>query len=394
MDKEKIDLRGLRVTLKKPRVVAERSYGRCWFPDLLRFSTGELMLNYSLNADRNDNLQDSQAVYLSNDEGRSFDLTYDVNGFHSSAGEPRICLDDGRIVGPSSFFKLDRQQSPQRFRTHYWNYSQGGRQYCVEPWGVVLDGLPGQVGVGRDVGGGWARMSGFSDILALDDGRWLSALSVTYIGAERASTAAIISRTEGRCWQYLSTIAVPDDAPTGLEGFGEPCLVRLVDGDVMCVMRVGQHHKQPDQWLRRAYSSDGGRTWSAIDRLPAYSVAPQIRRLDNDTLVLSTGRPGIFLWLSGDGRGAQWNSINLVEWHNKALDELSHIKIPAPASSGIDPLSALKGQTTSYTAMVEISPNRLFVVYDRVPLGWQALEKDSGEHSQIYLLEAEVQRTG
>ena len=44
--------------------------------------------------------------------------------------------------------------------------------------------------------------------------------------------------------------------------------------------------------------------------------------------------------------------------------------------------------------MVEISPNRLFVVYDRVPLGSQALEKDSGEHSQIYLLEAEVQRTG
>ena len=390
MDEEIIDLRGLRVTLKKPRVVAQRSHGRCWFPDLLRFSTGELMLNHSLNADRNDNRQDSQAVYLSNDEGRFLARAYEVNGFHSGAGEPRICLDDGRIIGPSSFFKLDRPQSPQRFRTHYWTYSQGGRRYCVEPWSVVVDGLPGQVGIGD---GGWTRMSGFSDILALDDGTWLSALSATYMGAQRATIVALTSHTQGRCWQYLSTIAVPDDAPTGLEGFGEPCLVRLADGDVMCIMRVGQHHKRPDQWLRRAYSGDGGRSWSAIDILSAYSVAPQICRLDNDVLVLSTGRPGIFLWLSGDNRGAQWSSVDLVEWHNKALDRPSHIEIPAPASSGLDPLSALKGQTTSYTALVEISPNRIFAVYDRVPLGWQALQRDSGEYSQIYLLEAEIRRT-
>ena len=47
MNEEKIDLRSLRVILKKPRVVAERSHGYCWFPDLLRFSTGELMLNHS-----------------------------------------------------------------------------------------------------------------------------------------------------------------------------------------------------------------------------------------------------------------------------------------------------------------------------------------------------------
>lgn len=110
-------------------------------------------------------------------------------------------------------------------------------------------------------------------------------------------------------------------------------------------------------------------------------------------LLLSTGRPGIFLWLSGDARGAKWSPVDIVDWHNQALDEPSHIKIPAPASTKIDPLSARKGQTISYTAMVEVSPNRIFLVYDRAPLGWQALDKDSGERSQIYLLEAEIQRT-
>jgi len=103
-------------------------------------------------------------------------------------------------------------------------------------------------------------MSGFGDILALDEGTWLGTLSLTYMGEKRASIVTTISHNEGRCWQYLSTIVVPDDAPTGMEGFGESCLVRLADGDVMCIMRVGQHYKQPDQWLRRAYSSDGGRS--------------------------------------------------------------------------------------------------------------------------------------
>jgi len=68
MNSKKIDFRDLRVTLLKPLMVAERSQGRCWYPDLLKFSTGELLLNHSLNADRNDNAQDTQAVYLSTDE--------------------------------------------------------------------------------------------------------------------------------------------------------------------------------------------------------------------------------------------------------------------------------------------------------------------------------------
>ncbi len=44
MNSKKIDFRDLRVTLLKPLMVAERSLGRCWYLDLLKFSTGELML--------------------------------------------------------------------------------------------------------------------------------------------------------------------------------------------------------------------------------------------------------------------------------------------------------------------------------------------------------------
>ena len=77
-----------------------------------------------------------------------------------------------------------------------------------------------------------------------------------------------------------------------------PSVVQTSAGDLVAAMDIGATMSSQDTRSYTSRSNDGGRTWSAIDRLPAYSVAPQIRRLDNDTLVLSTGRPGIFLWLS------------------------------------------------------------------------------------------------
>jgi len=390
METQDVTLGPLRAILSKPRVVAETSRGRCWYPDLLKFSTGELMLNHSLNADSNDNEHNSQAVYVSTDDGRTFDFAYDVDGFYNSGGEPRISLSDGRIVGMSSVLKPDPRAPEQRLLAHCWCYDQGGRRYVVEPWGVVVEGLPRQVAGGEPPSRtSWVRGSWFSDILVLDDGSWLSTIHAQFRGDERLSTVAVVSGDSGRHWRYLSTLAAPDDVPNGLDGPCEPCLARLAGGDLMCIMRAGQGHKQPGQQLARTYSSDGGRSWSAVDRLKAESVAPQICRLDNDVLVLSTGRPGIFLWLSADVRGAQWHPIDVVAWHNAALDEPLHIKIPA---SGMDPVSALKGQTTSYTAVVEVSPNRIFVVYDRTPFGWKPVPPDCGQRSQIFLLEAEIRR--
>jgi len=49
-------------------------------------------------------------------------------------------------------------------------------------------------------------------------------------------------------------------------------------------------------------------------------------------------------------------------------------------------------QITAYTTMVETSPNRAFLVYDRTPFGWNAVPADSGERSQIWLVEKAVER--
>ena len=41
---------GLRFTAKTPRVVVE-GLGFCWYPSIRQFSTGELIVSYSLNPD-------------------------------------------------------------------------------------------------------------------------------------------------------------------------------------------------------------------------------------------------------------------------------------------------------------------------------------------------------
>lgn len=142
----------------------------------------------------------------------------------------------------------------------------------------------------------------------------------------------------------------------------------------MCISRVGSSESQK---LARTTSRDGGKTWSTIDRLPAFSVAPQVCRTANGTLLLSTGRPGLWLWLCTDSRGIRWQNFDVVAHHNASVDQASQ-------------MTAV--QTTAYTAVLEVEENRVLLAYDRTPFGWQAVPADSGERSQIYLLELRVGR--
>ncbi len=372
-----VGLKGVRLLPGRPRVVAETTFGRCWYPDLLKFSTGALMLNHSLNADKTDNLHNSQAVYISTDEGRTFHFSYDVNGFHNGCGEPRVSFPDGKLVGVSTFLKPDAPGQWRRFAAHFWTYDKGGSRYAIEPWGATVEDLPRDVepwSKTHPTRTWWARINWFSDILILEDGSYIATLSLRYDGDAQHGTVALVSEDGGHHWRYLSLIAGSGAVPDAKEGFDEPCLIRLTSGELMCVSRVGSGK---DQKLARTYSSDGGKTWAKLDRLPAYSVAPQICGLESGVLALVTGRPGLFLWLSTDPRGEEWQSFDLMAHHNSMVE--SQFRMDAK-------------QTSAYIAILEVSPNRVFIVYDRSPFGWDVVPGDSGERSRIYLLEVAVER--
>ena len=259
----------------------------------------------------------------------------------------------------------------------------------MEPWAVRVEGLPRDVGPSRHEGK-WSRRwmaQIYLDSDALEiAGRILTTAYVTYQGETRYALVALLSEDGGRNWRYLSTVGGPDSVPGAREGPDEASLIQLADGDVMCVMRVGSGK---DQLLGRTYSSDGGRTWSAIDRLPAFSVEPSLRRLQNGVIALSTGRPGIYLWLCTDARGKSWESIDIVGHHNAVMGDAHHIR---PRIPDVSPSDA-PDQTTAYTELVEVSPNKLLLVYDRTPFGWKPVPADSQERSRVYVLGIEVERT-
>lgn len=142
--------------------------------------------------------------------------------------------------------------------------------------------------------------------------------------------AVVISTDEGLTWEYLSSMAVskPGD-PVG-EGFGEPTMIQLKDGRLLCLMRTG--HYTP---IYATWSADGGATWTE----PAYTgldrgCDPCLLRLQDGRVAVSYGKrfpeswsrlrsdeerfayPGqglIRLAISADGTGESWQAATIGE---------------------------------------------------------------------------------
>ena len=47
----------------------------------------------------------------------------------------------------------------------------------------------------------------------------------------------------------------------------------------------------------------------------------------------------------------------------------------------------------AYTELEEIAPNRLLMIYDRIPIGWSPVPGDSDQRSRIFVLPISIVRT-
>lgn len=371
-----IDLQGLRVTLSDPIQISQ-GVGHHWFPHITRFPSGELWNSVSVVADAHSILARAQAIYISFDGGQSWEHRYTL----TEAGRGRKVVKGNGDIQALGHVYPDPPGQWRTFSGNYMRYGEGGRLITIESQGMRLEGLPrdiepytpdkvfpGTANPGQQLFNG----DGFEF-----EGRLLTTMYGRFAGDPLYTCFVVVSEDDGRTWRYLSTIASAEDVPGSVkEGPCEPSMIPLETGELMCVMRVGGG----SQWnLARAYSGDGGRTWSKVDRLPAFSVEPWLRQLSNGTIIISTGRIGINLWLSTDPRGESWQKIDIVAHHNQWAPGSEHTII------------AEKPQTTAYTEFIEIEPNRLLLVYDRTPFGWKPVPIDSDERNRIYALPIEVE---
>jgi len=370
-----IKLNGVTVHLGEPRQAME-SIGHAWFPSLAQFPSGELLLAYSLAADTNENQSDLSGYQISADGGHSWTPRYDIVPEHQQM--IYVPQADGALFAIPAYLYAVTPGDQYNFCGAAMRFEQAGRRVIFEPQGVRVVDWPWPVEIlPNPYRSNHHRVNFcFDGDALLVEGRLIATLYGTKAGEPFYRVVVATSEDDGRTWRYLATVAGPEAVPAAEprgHGPGEPSLVQLANGELMCVMRMGGGPNFP---LRRSYSADGGRTWSTPDRLPAVSVEPSLKRLQNGVLALSTGRPGVSLWLSTDERGVHWQSIDILAHHNQWAPDAGYTITPA--------------QTTAYTEIIEVAPNRLLLAYDRTPFGWQPTPADSAERNRIFLLPIEV----
>lgn len=134
----------------------------------------------------------------------------------------------------------------------------------------------------------------------------------------RFSASDFIARSAdgGRRWEFVHAFHEADVKPVyGAgdrevdEGFDEPDVEVLPNGDLYCIMRTGSYSP-----MYGARSTDGGQTWSTPVSTGWQGVKPALRVLPNGVLACTAGRGGYgqpqitHAMFSLDGTGEHWET--------------------------------------------------------------------------------------
>jgi len=247
-------------------------------------------------------------------------------------------LRSGMILG----LAMSTEPAPERpghFLSKRFLSNDGGRTVKAEPTEIHVPQATGGIGHAPFPGPVFWR-----SIVEQPDGSLLAAMYGWFKGDEspvpgqpgsmRYRTFVVLSRDQGKTWEYLATVAY--DPKIGTEGYCEPVIRGLPDGTMIAMLRTGGNNRPfwQDNPLCQTQSTDGGKTWVSPHRTGVEGVAPDLYAMSDGTLACSYGRPGADLMLSAD-QGRTWTD---------------HTCIDAERYSG-------------YTAVCEVSPGVLLYGY-------------------------------
>lgn len=119
------------------------------------------------------------------------------------------------------------------------------------------------------------------------------------------------SSDNGHTWNIQGRIPYQPDLrsdPNGDRrvalGYTEPASLLLSNGTYLCVMRTTDGLGNSPMYL--SHSTDMGVTWTKPKTFARFGVLPKLLQLDNGIIVLASGRPGVQLRFSIDGKGEEW----------------------------------------------------------------------------------------
>ncbi len=137
------------------------------------------------------------------------------------------------------------------------------------------------------------------------------------------STHLLRSDDFGHTWDYVNSVVYDEEKYNkpnmiDIEGFGECALTCLDDGSIIMVMRSGslypfepkigdKDHPAPYAYI--AKTSDGGKTFDFVKPFYDYGIRPWSVKLGCGTIVLISGRPGVYIRTCDDPKGEEWDDV-------------------------------------------------------------------------------------
>jgi hypothetical protein len=366
-----VEAAGYRVTLSTP-VLVRRSRRYNWLPQLHRMANGDLLATMGAHADTKVTAQ-TKFASRSQDGG----LTWD---------EPRVVLDGGSdsLTLPSGELLL----LPRLLRRRKHGMGapcnrlslDGVLHYEVD--GVTVYGVPGMAA--DAVAGDASGLCFDGQPQALPDGGYLATLNGP-LGGRSRHTLAVVESADGYHWTYRSTVADHACPLPGSEGPDEAMLCRLCDGRLMCVFRLqsDEHGMLP---FGQCWSNDEGETWSEpVAMNGPRSVEPSLVVMDDGAAVLSSGRPGVNLWINADGNGVDWSAVDIAEHHTAChpADPITKYSLVEDEWWTIN--------TTGYTEIVSLGGPHLLMIYDRLAKGWDVIRDGEDESNSVWVVRVTIE---
>lgn len=230
---------------------------------------------------------------------------------------------------------------PEELQGAYISYQKGGKSEMVHA--SVID--PGLVRYSYDdlISAMWK-----GNIKELSDHTLIAGVYPTcYIDSLGRVSAEGVSFYQsfdsGRSWKVRGKIPFEEekiDVLRGGNGFTEPTFQILADSTFLCVMRTGAASP-----MYEAFSSDFGQSWSTPKPFTPNGVKPCLMTLNNGVIVLTSGRPGVQVRFSFDGRGETWT---------EPIDMVSFMTTIGSYNRDV---------SCGYTSLIEASANSFYMVY-------------------------------
>lgn len=304
----------------------ERRWGRYQFPRLYRGAAGEVIAFVHVEPDMVESYGKPPAAYVSTDEGASWKVDPEAAsrpyGFRLANGDylqsvttAALEVDEKLLPDPVAsqlvyadgykFYRLADLSEEMRL-IFFDRFPMGGTS-----WQRESTRLTDQGGLRGVVRGRLPRIW-WGDMRTAKDGSLVAVVYPSYQQTREklyCQSACYRSTDNGRHWQLQGRIPYRFDRkadPRGAErgGYFEPALEILADGSLFVALRTTDSLGLGPMYCSR--SQDLGHTWTRPRAFTPTGVMPRLLRLGNGTLVMTSGRPGVDLRFSFDGRGRHW----------------------------------------------------------------------------------------